>query len=223
MLEAEVHNTGAAPAFSTGIHVRGSDGKRVSGGPLQITAGGSAMARAPVTAPIFPPRQPGEDDDVYRGRLRSADGAWSHLAVELDWKDGAGNRYGPISTSIMISSALPILDFVLRAPRTAAPGAKIQYFLECTNTGGAAAVEPNVTIVFPDGTSRRPALPAGPLPPGGKVMTSIDYTVPSGHAPGPMMVRAEIRWHDVLKGSYGPLSAYAVTAIEAAARQPAAP
>ncbi len=212
-LNPAVQNSGSGNAFQARIRVTNPDATTAEAAPFNLQGGGSSTAQTFLTAPAVAARQPAESDADYEARLRAADNRQIDFALELEWEDASGNRYGPLTDTLRSTEILPIVTVALTGPANAQSGDVITYTALCNNVGHADAVGVSLEITLPDGSTQKPQLPGGTLTPGASTQTAVNFTIPPDHPGGQINARATVNWRDASGNAYGYLSSSATTSV----------
>jgi RHS repeat-associated protein len=212
-LNPVVQNTGGGNAFQASMRVTNPDATTNEAAPFNLQGGGSSTAQTFLTAPVVAAKQPDENDAAYEARLRAADNKPIAFALELEWMDASGNRYGPLADTLHSTEILPIVTVRLTGPANALSGDVITYTAICNNAGHADAVGLDLEMTLPGGSTQKPQLPSGTLNPGASIQTAISFTIPPDHPDGQITARATVNWRDANANVYGSLSSIVTTSV----------
>lgn len=212
-LNPSVQNAGGGNAFQVRMRVTNPDATTSEATPFNLQAGSSSTAQTFLTAPVVAAKQPDESDAAYEARLRAADNRPIDFALELEWIDASGNRYGPLADTLRSTEILPIVTVTLTGPANALSGDVITYTAACNNVGHAEAVGLDLEITLPGGSTQKPQLPSGTLSPGASRQTAVSFTIPPDHPDGQISARATVNWRDANANVYGSLSSSVTTSV----------
>ena len=157
-LNPAVQNTGSGNAFQAKVRITNPDATANESAPFNLQGGGSSTAQAFMTAPTVAAKQAGESDAAYEARLRAADNRPLDFAIELEWTDASGNRYGPLTDTLHATEVLPIVTVTLNGPANAQSGDVITYTALCNNVGHADAVGIDLEMTLSGGFDAKAAV-----------------------------------------------------------------
>jgi len=210
-VNATLQNTGSTDGLQTVFQVTNPDASTTSSTPITVPAGQTASVATSWTVP-FVPKQTGETDGSYQGRLASLDNRTLNFATAVSWQDRASNLYGPTKSIVTSTEVMPIFTVSLSGPGDATSGATIGYSVAVQNIGHAAGT-PSISLTMPDGTIVTPTLsPSGAIAAGASATASANFAIPTSLS-GTKMATASLTWTDANNNSYGTQSASVATLI----------
>jgi RHS repeat-associated protein len=216
-------NVGSDIAGSAQVNVTLPDGSTKAITITSLAPGSSFTQPVSFTEAALAPKGANESTADYLARLASADGQLLSTEATVNWTDAGGNAYGDVGQQ-MFSTKLrvPVLNFTGQAPATLLPSQDATLTFNVNNTGGCTAVQANLQVTNPDGTTT--AAPAFPLAPGASTTAQTSWKVPvvavrgasesdaayqsrlAGINNSALNFQANLAWSDPTGATYGPTS-----------------